>query len=333
MTEDTTTLHLSEVTTTTTEERQITPGNPVSSWMSSDGILYFTLPIIVIGVIGTAGNGLILHALVSSNQYKKYLLIFNQNALDLYSCVFLVITHSVKLSNIRLAGSLGYWICTLIISDTFIWVGNVGSVINLATITIDRYLKVCTRKKVRRWMIYAAIAFAWIGSVVYNATAVFSTTILVNGTCLSYVAFRDESAKLFYVIWNVLCFYVIVLFIFIFCYGRILMTIRRQAKVMASHNTSQSSTNQTQSNQIQTNVIKTMIFVSAFYAVLWLPNYIVMLLYYFLFPNPNTLVIIFYYLSLLCEFIYTCANPFIYATKFDPVKQVLIRMIPCKNTS
>ena len=40
-----------------------------------------------------------------------------------------------------------------------------------------------------------------------------------------------------------------------------------------------------------------------------------------------------YYISLSLSFIYICANPFIYATKFDPVKRVLLGLIPCKNAS
>jgi len=30
--------------------------------------------------------------------------------------------------------------------------------------------------------------------------------------------------------------------------------------------------------------------------------------------------------------LYQCINPFIYATNFDPVKRVLLRLIPCQNT-
>jgi len=327
-----TTSHMSD-SMTTTEETQITGGNNMSLSLSNI-LFYFRIAVLVIGVIGTAANGVITYAMIASKQHKKHLLIFNQNALDLFSCIFLAVTYPTKLIlNIPLTGSLGYWLCTLFISDTFVWVGNVASVINLATITVERYLKVCSKKKVRKWMIYLAITFTWIGSVVYNVTVVFSTTIVVNGTCRSYVIFRDQSAKLFYVIWNVLSFYVIIIFIFIFCYGRILIVIRRQAQVMASHTTPQSSTTQTQLHQLQTNVIKTMIFVSAFYAVMWFPNYVVMLLYYFLFPYGNDVIIICYYASLLCEFLYMCTNPFIYATKFEPVKQVLVRMMPCKNTS
>jgi len=38
-----------------------------------------------------------------------------------------------------------------------------------------------------------------------------------------------------------------------------------------------------------------------------------------------------YYISMFISFGYICANPFIYATKFDPVKYVLLSLIPCKK--
>jgi len=53
-----------------------------------------------------------------------------------------------------------------------------------------------------------------------------------------------------FVIWYVTSFYMIILAIFIFCYGRILSTIRRQASVMAAHRGPGSSTAHAQTNQI-----------------------------------------------------------------------------------
>jgi len=41
---------------------------------------------VIIGVVGTATNGLVLYAMIASNQHKKQLLIFNQNIFDL--CTF-----------------------------------------------------------------------------------------------------------------------------------------------------------------------------------------------------------------------------------------------------
>jgi len=124
-------------------------------------------------------------------------------------------------------------------------------------------------------------------------------------------------------------FYVVILAIFVFCYGRILVAVRRQASVMAAHGGPGSSTAEAQSNQIQSNVIKTMILVSAFYALAMLPSGVLFFLT-MLYPNlafdaaP-------YYANMFVAFSYTSANPFIYATKFDAVRKVLIAMIPCKK--
>ena len=290
---------------------------------------YFRLAVIVIGVVGTAANALILYALVASKQHKKHVLNVNQNALDLFSCTFLVITYSVKLCNIFLSGWLGYWLCKLILSEIILWWGIVGSTINLATITIERYINVVHKTKLRNWMTYSAIAFAWIPSIIYISILVFLTSAVMNGVCYVYV-FKDRSGPFILFFWHFIFTYVIILLIFIICYGRILHVIRRQAKIMSSHNAASTSTATTQSNQRKINLIKTMILVSGSFAVMWLPNHISALL---ILLSPNPKLDSGYYVSLFIAFLYICCNPFIYATKFDPVKEILIRMIPCKKTN
>jgi len=126
--------------------------------------------------------------------------------------------------------------------------------------------------------------------------------------------------------------YVIILLICIFCYWHILFVVRRQASVMSAHAAAASNTAQTQMDQIQTNVIKTMILVCGYYAVMWLPlqiSHVIMVLS----ANPDQFLFSGYYVSLFIAFLYICTNPFIYATKFDPVKKVLLRVIPCKKTN
>jgi len=39
-----------------------------------------------------------------------------------------------------------------------------------------------------------------------------------------------------------------------------------------------------------------------------------------------------FYVILAIAYLYLCANPLIYATKFEPVKRVILRLIPCKKT-
>ena len=326
--ESSTTSQLSDAMTTK-EETSTTGGNTMTSSSSPGSEFYFHLAVVVIGVIGTAANALILYALVASKQHKKHVLIVNQNALDLFSCIFLIITYSVKLCSIRLIGWIGYWLCVLILTDNILWCGIVGSTINLATITIERYIKVVHNTKVRNWIIYSAIAFAWIGSIVCNAVAVLLSSDLINGICYVFI-FKNKSDQIIYFFWHFASFYLIILLIFIICYGRILHVIRRQAKIMSSHNAASTSTATTQSNQRKINVIKTMILVSGSFAVMWLPNHISALL---ILLSPNPKLDSGYYVSLFIAFLYICCNPFIYATKFDPVKEILIRMIPCKKTN
>jgi len=99
---------------------------------------------------------------------------------------------------------------------------------------------------------------------------------------------------------------------------------------MAGHSAAGSSTTQTQSNQIQTSVIKTMILVSTFYAAAWLP---INVFYVYFMVNPNaSFISTQYYVAVFLSFFYTCANPFIYVMKFDPVKKVLRNIIFCKKT-
>jgi len=92
-----------------------------------------------------------------------------------------------------------------------------------------------------------------------------------------------------------------------------------------------STSAQAQSHQIQTNVTKTMILISAFFAVTNFPVDC-----YFLLVNVNANVSMLeggYYATMFIIFLYSCTNPFIYATKFDPVKRTLLKLIPCKKNS
>ena len=288
---------------------------------------------LIIGFVGAAANALVLYAMIASKQHKKHLLIFNQNAFDLCSCAFLVITYILKLCNIRLTGMLGYWLCMIILSENLLWCSISGSQINLMSVTVERYLKVVhpgwSKKFLRKWVKYSAAGFAWIGSIAYNMAVVFSTSDVIDGVCHGYVLFKTQTAAVAHGIWNFTSLYVIVICIFVFCYGRILVVVRRQAKVMAGHSGHGSSTAQTHSNQIQYKTIKFRSDpftsdpdqhhqdnVSAFYAITWTPNYV-----YYLLLNVNsnhTLLDGGYYVTIFTGFFYICANPFIYATKFDP---------------
>ena len=311
----------------------------MTSSSSPHGIaFYFQCAILIIGVVGTAANGLILYALVVSNQHKKHPLIVNQNILDLCSSFAMILSSLMQICDIYLTGPFGKFVCIVLLADVLIWFANSGAVINLALVTIERYLKVVhstwSQNKLRKWMIYSAMPIPWVfglmEAIVFVASRYPGTT-LIDGLCYTRATFANNAARIIYIIWSLSVYYFIIILIFGFCYWRILLVVRRQARVMAGHRAAGSSAGQAQLNQIQTNVIKTMILVCVLYTLLWLPTNVAFILVY-AHPYPLPLERM-YYTTVFMGYSYMSINPFIYAIKFNPVKQVLLRMIPCKNTN
>ena len=174
------------------------------------------------------------------------------------------------------------------------------------------------------------MTFTWISGVICTCALHIPTTFVVNGVCYSDIFRLSPTGRKAYWIWDFLSFYVTDLLIIIYCYGRILVVIRRQARVMADHIGHGSNTAQDQSNKIQTSIIKTMILVSGLFAVTYCPLYIYIFLLVFV---QATIDENHFYTVLSIAYLYISINPFIYATKFDPVRRVLLGLIPCKTPS
>ena len=331
--ESSTTLQLSVAMTST--GMTFTGGNTVTSSPPRGIEFYFQITALMIGVMGTAANALVLYALIASKQHKKNVLIVHQNAIELSTSMFITVIYITRLCNIHLTGPVGYWLCAVILSECLSWCGTHASAVNLAIITVERYLKVVypawSQNKLRRWMIYSAMATAWMVSFIDSIAVGFPTSGVIDGVCYGYAFWKNQTGKVIFFIWNFLSFYVIILFIFVFCYWRILLAIRRQARVMASHAASASNAAQNQYNQIESNVTKTMIYISTCYAISWLSTYIDFMIFT-LHPNP-TVYSIAYYGFILLAYLYMCTNPSIYATKLSPVRKVLLHLILCKKTT
>jgi len=113
------------------------------------------------------------------------------------------------------------------------------------------------------------------------------------------------------------------------------MLIRRQARVMAEHNTNYgitvllSSTSQNQSSHIQSTVIKTMILISVLYVIFWTPNYNYSLLLHF---KTNLILTAHHARSLDFSLSSPFVIPFIHALKFYPVRLILVSLIPWKKS-
>jgi len=296
---------------------ETTRENGLTSSSSDGAASYFEWFVVAIGVVGTAANGVVLYALVASKQHKKHELIVNQNALDLYSSLLLVVIYGLKLSNIDLSGSLGYWLCMFLYNESLLYSGVRASWVNLMFIFIERYLKVVhsvwSKKKLRKWMTYVAIACTWISGLIQEMVVVFKGSAVIGGVCYTFIMLKNPKSRMAIALYYILSTYVIVLLISVFCYGKILMVIRRQARVMASHNAGGSNTAQARSDKIQTNVVKTMILVCVFYAIPWLPEKTFVVISSL--DISVTFVNIGFYVAVFLGFLYICTDLTVIATE------------------
>ena len=302
---------------------------------------YFQYAVLGIGVFGMAANAVVLYALIAEhaeNTKKRAinLLIINQNVLDLCSCVLVVVTYSIGL-RVYLTGALGYFLCTVFVSDGALYCTLFASVINLITLTVERYLKVVhpfwSKKNLKHWMIHAAMVFAWTGGTLFTAIPAFITTTVEDGICLSFQVWESPAAHKVYAVSINLFFFFIPLVIFVYCCSRIVIVMRRQMRVMAGHNVeagrAQMSASQMQSKRIKWNIIKTMIIVSVTFTICWFPNTV-----YFMIVDitaPTGSLFVGYFLTVFMAYLNISMNPFIYALKHDGVKQRLARMIICRK--
>jgi len=210
--------------------------------------------------MGMATNGVIVYAMVAAKEHKKHPLIFNQNLLDFVYGATMATTSSIKLGPIYLSGTSGHWLCLLLLNDSIAWAAFLGSLINLQAITVERYVKIVhavwAKNKLRQWVIYVAVAFSWISASIISA-AQSHTTRVVDGHCYPMFFWKSQDARKAFGVWYFMSFYVIILLIFIFCYGRILVVLRHQASVMGPANhgsTGSSNAHSQQSNKIHSLV-------------------------------------------------------------------------------
>ena len=311
--------------TENTGENTVTPSSP------SGFDFYVHCAVMIMGIVGIASNGIVLYALVASKKHQKNILILRQNVFNFFTCFFAMIVYFIQLFDIYLTGSRGYWLCTMLFSGMLVSWGNISSLIIVAAIAVERYLKIVhpswSQKILRGRMVYnLAMLIAWL--VGFAAISpVFPTTSTMDGVCYAYMIWSSATASMVYFMWNFLSFYVLMLSIFIFCYWRILVVIRRQATVMAGHSAAGPTH---QSNQARNNVVSTMILVSMLYAISHFPGYICFLLLN-LYPYPLPVESITSG-TLFLEMSYLCiGSPLIYAANFNPVKKVLLRMIRCQK--
>ena len=216
------------------------------------------------------------------------------------------------------------------------WFGLYGSKINLVCIAIERYVMIVHpvwhRNKFRSWMLYVVLVISWVASSAWCHIVTSLTTQVNNGECLWGATWPSTFAKNVYAVGYFIFCFVLVLASFIYCYGNIIVVIRRQARVFAAqqankHVAGTSANNNLSNMRYQTNAVKLMITVSVAFILCWLPCdlYVSLSLIY---TDMNFLTEV-YFTTVFVAYFNICLNPFIYATKYDLVRNYLRQLIRC----
>jgi len=180
-------------------------------------------------------------------------------------------------------------------------------------------------------MISVAIVFSWIFGILSIGPIYFLTAVVVEGACLAGELFLENTElRVGYGTWSFVSFCIIPLIVFLYCYGHIVVVMRKQARVMAGHNVegSAQSASQAQNKRIKWNIIKTMIIVTAFFIICWFPLNV----YVTVVDKIDTSeLVIGYVILLFLPYVNISLNPFIYVNKHEGVKRILARMIICRR--
>src|SRR6218665_1596039 len=310
----------------------VTDSNP-NLKVTSDVILIFFSFVILIGIIGCVANGLVFSVLLSPKirTQTSNLLIINQVAMDLYSCILLIVSYVLRLPRLHLTGGWGWFLCVFFQNDMLTFVGLTGSIVSVAAITAERYFKVVHpithRKNFRNWMIYVAIPLTWINGILTNLSVIWSYGVF-DGIC-SFTNWTTAELASTFAIFILIWQYFLPLLWFIYCYWHILAVIRGQMKVFNGHQDNDTVAQQTTANKAQMNVITTMIGICLAFFICWTPNQIWYMLATMGYPSDAEV----YFVTLFLIFLNTTLNPFIYAAKHDAVKKGLRQMFGRLSTS
>jgi len=155
-----------------------------------------------VSVTGSIANTVVLAVLIlARRQYGSSvnILIINQSAMDLFSCVsvvavyMVIFTRGLAYSGNQIADNI---FCVVVQGGVFAALGLTAGKLGLIVITLERYFKIvhaiAHRKHYRSWMTKVGVALPWIGAACFTLFPAIGTSRIVNGRCLRMGVWPNE---------------------------------------------------------------------------------------------------------------------------------------------
>ena len=199
--------------------------------------------VISTGIVGTIANGVMLVTMFKSKQISdkdtKYL-ILNQLVLDLFSCVLVVFTYSLKILDITYKDGVGFrFVCSFLASELLLFVFMLNSTNSLMAIAIERYLKIVRWSRFRHnykpWMTRVMIITTWFLGMAILTPVEIPTSRIIGGQCYP-VAFSYQWSGQVFVFFVCLLSFVVPYSIMIQLYWKILRFVRMRVQIQPGPN-------------------------------------------------------------------------------------------------
>ena len=190
----------------------------------------------IFGFVGIIGNLFVAVIFATSVQLKKRkenILLFHQSIIDSITGVMLILSFATKLTHVTYTGLLGNFICKYWMSATPLWTALQASICNLVIITLERYVEIVHpafhKNYFNRRLLWISIAFSWIFASGMSVMFVVFKNGVRNGLCQNRIDWPSEAMMKFNIIFNLVAKYLLPLIIFIHCYIRMIVNLRRLA--------------------------------------------------------------------------------------------------------
>ena len=228
--------HLDHNETNELNSTNVDPDSKAASILSitrDSGAIAFECTVIATGIVGTIANGVMLVTMFKSKQIStedtKYL-ILNQLVLDLFSCVLVVITYSLKVLDITYEDGVGFrFVCYFLASEFLLFVSLLNSTNSLVAIAIERYLKIvrwsCSRHNYKPWMTRMMIITTWSLTAILTLAEI-PTSRIIGGQCITLAFWSYKWSGKVYVFFVSLLSFVVPYSIMVQLYWRILRFVR-----------------------------------------------------------------------------------------------------------
>ena len=307
----------------------------------SEGIV--TIFYYVIGSVGILGNLLVIVVILNFRAMhlkNVNVLVLNQSIIDMLASVLIIAqTHIDK--GTHLEGVWGDIVCRFWLNSILLWGLMLSSNINILSITLERYLAVvhpiryrtCSGPTKRRLMV-AVIAFTWVVGVAYNCAIASTTSAVRNHRCYSNAFYASEAWRKTSGVVTFVFPFLLPVGICIFCYARIVQTLRRKIAPQTAIAVQSTSQGGAPNNQRKTGLVRnvhtTFCIVLVCSILCNIGNNCLFLAFNFGYNLDFTGAL--YNVSVIASFSNCCVNPFIYSFNYKLFQQGL-RKLFCGDSS